>query len=72
MGCTFVVLESKRQRVAVANQLLEILLREESNNFRDLVTRGESWFFSDHSWDSAWLPEDEEIQTRIRKLILPW
>jgi hypothetical protein len=46
IGSTIAVSQLKKtEKVIVSNRLLEISFREEKNNFHNLVTSDESWFF---------------------------
>jgi transposase len=59
----------KGERVALSHELLAVLERDRRNQFRNVVTGDESWFFLYYSHDSIWTQSRDEVPERISQKI---
>jgi histone-lysine N-methyltransferase SETMAR len=59
----------KRNRVTFSRALLEVLHREQGNNFEHVITGDESWFFLHYPNESIWAESRDEVPVRIKQTI---
>jgi hypothetical protein len=59
----------KQNRVTFSRALLEVLRREQQNNFDHVITGDESWFFIDYPNESVWAGSRDEVPIRIKQTI---
>jgi hypothetical protein len=59
----------KRNRVTFSRALLELLRREQENNFEHVVTGDESWFVLHYPNESIWVESRDEVPVRIKQTI---
>jgi hypothetical protein len=57
------------KRVAIGNQLLEILEEAQSTGFRQLVTGDESWIYLSYVPHAVWTRSQDEVPTREKQTI---
>jgi hypothetical protein len=53
--------ELRQKRVELARQLLELLESQRGVNFRDIVTRDESWFLQHYEHERIWFLSADEV-----------
>jgi transposase len=59
----------KQNRVTFSRALLEVLRREQQNNFDHVITGDESWFFVHHPNESVWAGSRDEVPVRRKQTI---
>jgi transposase len=59
----------KQNRVTFSRALLEVLRREQQNNFDHVITGDESWFFIHYPNESVWAGSRDEVPVRIKQTI---
>jgi histone-lysine N-methyltransferase SETMAR len=59
----------KQNRVTFSSALLEVLRREQQNNFDLVITGDESWFFVHYPNESVWAGSRDGIPVRIKQTI---
>jgi hypothetical protein len=59
----------KAERVTLSHRLLEILEKDEENDFYNVLAGYEFWFYLEYSHESATAESRDEIPERIRQKI---
>ena len=59
--------QQRKNRVDIANQMLDILRKEQRTHFQNIYTGDESWFLFEYNQRSQWVLSKEDLLTKTRK-----
>lgn len=60
-------IQQKKNRVELANQMLDVLRKEQRTHFQNIYTGDESWFLFEYCQQTQWVLSKEDLLTRTRK-----